>query len=386
MESAGAAEGPKKLFLDSAHRAQGAVMTDFGGWDLPERFSSIRLEHEAVRSQAALFDISHMGQVSLKGPGAVGLLESWISTEMANLKINRCRYTLALSSKGEVMDDLIVYRISEQEFFLVLNAATEEGHLETLHHLSKSDCEVIDLHPDRVKLDLQGPWAPKVLSQLISPKILDLKYFMFGIFPWLGTEVLVSRTGYTGEVGYELYIPRKAAKEAWQALSSDTGGLKPTPAGLGARETLRMEVAYALSGHELGPGIMVEEAGMMGRVTLGGQNIFPGKEALLQRKGSQPDKSLIGFMLEKGIPRPGCSLVLDGKEVGKVTSGTFSPSLKKGIGLGYVQGPAPQAGTRIDCVIRGRNVESKVAELPFYTKGTARMRINEEGNLVPRKK
>jgi aminomethyltransferase len=340
-------------------------MVDFAGFAMPVQYTSILEEHAAVRERAGLFDVSHMGQIYLTGVGALALAERLVSCPVASLPQGAVRYGLLCNEAGGVVDDVTVYRLAPEALFLCVNAANiEKDHRWILAHAVPS-VEVEDRSPALGLLALQGPASPLVLERAGGPAVGSLKRFRFLEGALAGTRVLISRTGYTGSDGFEIYVASERTLRVWEALVAAGQPLGLRPCGLGARDTLRLEAALPLYGHELDDTTSPLEARLdrFVKLTQGG---FIGFEAIAKRKTQHHPRLLVGFALEeRGIARSGHVLTHGGAAVGAVTSGGPSPSLGISIGLGYVPPSLASVGTPLSVAIRERSVAARVVETPF---------------------
>ena len=352
--------------LASWHRSHGAKMAPFAGWDMPIQYEGILAEHNHTRSAASVFDICHMGQFMLEGEGAAEKLSRAVTHNLDTLKEGKCRYGFLLNEKGGVLDDLIIYRMGTDKFFLVVNAACAEGDFAALS--SRVPGMVSDISPRMGKVDLQGPASLDVLEKLLGQNFHDLGYFSFRECEFRGMPLRVSRTGYTGELGYELYPPRDMTEELWIALLEDE---RVKPAGLGARDTLRLECGLALYGHELDADHTPAEAGMGGLLTSTAP--YVGHEQAKEIKA----QVLVPLKLEgRRTVRNGDAVALPGESaaIGKVTSGSFAPSLGYAVALAYVD--KEYADRDAFELVSGRSVlPASKTDLPFYKNGTARMKF-----------
>lgn len=362
--------------LHALHARLGARMGPFGGFEMPIQYAGITAEHHAVREAAGLFDVSHMGEVVVRGPEAEAFVQRAVTNDVATLYDGKALYTVMCREDGTAIDDLLVYRLAEDAFLLVLNASNIDkdlDHLRALHADFGMDCEMVDESDRTALLALQGPKAIAIAERASGLDLSDLKYYHFlrpepGAF--LGCErAIVSRTGYTGEPGLELYVEPERAEAVWTALmeAGEAHGLQPC--GLGARDTLRLEAGFALYGHELDDAITPLEAGL-GWVTKLDTD-FVGRDALARMKEDGVPRRLVGFVVEgRGIPRQGYPLTDgEGTEIGIVTSGGPSPVLGRGIGLGFVPNEprytAP--GSALAVSVRGREIPAEVTKPPFHT-------------------
>jgi aminomethyltransferase len=359
----------KKTPLDDLHLATGGKIIDFGGWALPVEYEGILKEHETVRSAAGLFDVSHMGEILVQGPDAEKYLQKMLTNDISTMQDFQVYYTLMCYPDGGVVDDLIVYRYKPDYYLLVVNAANTAKDFAWLKEQEEGQVTVTDVSEQYAQLALQGPLAQTILQALTTTDLNELKFFRF--LPDLnvnGTPVLASRTGYTGEDGFELYMEPAKAPELWQTILQEgqKHGLKPI--GLGARDTLRFEAALPLYGHELSPEITPLEAGLGIFVKLNKAD-FIGKEALVQQKTAGIPRKLVGFeMIERGLPRGDYEVQKNGVRIGYVTTGGLAPSLKKNVGLALIDTAYAQEGETIEIVIRKHNPQAKIIPKPFYHK------------------
>ena len=355
-----------KTPLAAWHEAHGAKMAPFAGWWMPIQYEGILVEHRHTRTQASVFDICHMGEFTVKGKGAKDALLHAFSHSLATLKEGRCRYGFILNEEGGVLDDCIVYNMGEDDYFIVVNAACIDRDFKTLCERMPAGVACQDLSSQIGKIDLQGPKSCEVLERFLGQNLHDLGYFAFRETEWNGKRLLVSRTGYTGELGYELYIEAASAQALWEALLEDE---RVKPAGLGARDTLRMEAGLPLYGDELDEKHTPVEAGM-GRM-MKNECDYVGKKGLEQVR-----EVLLGLELEgRRAARHGDRLCLEsGEEVGVVTSGTFAPSLGKSIAFAWCR--AGQEGAASFVIDNGRaKLKARKVETPFYKDGTARVKL-----------
>ncbi len=353
-----------KTPLAAWHAANGAKMAEFAGWDMPIQYpTGIIAEHLHTRAQAGLFDICHMGEFILEGPGACDALARALSVNVATLKPGRCRYGFLLNARGGVMDDLIVYRLAEERFMIVVNAGCRPTDFAALKERLGPSFRFEDVSDATAKLDLQGPLAPAVLESVLPGPWRRLPYFGFTEAEFDGGPLLVSRTGYTGELGFELYFPWDKAEKLWTMLLGDE---RVKPVGLGARDTLRLEVGLPLYGHDLDESRTPAEAGYAGMLT--SQADYVGRDGAHEVR-----EKLVALVLEgRRSARQGDVLALpSGEAVGTVTSGSFAPSVGAAVALAYVRA---EAAGEPAYVIKAAKTElpAKPATLPFYTEGTAR--------------
>lgn len=361
----------KQLHLTQVHRSLGAEFMPFAGWEMPIKYTSVAEEHLAVRNAVGLFDVSHMGEFRVTGEGATAFLQHVTSNDLSKLKIGSTHYSTILNERGGTKDDVLVYRLGEQEFMIVCNAANVEKIGTWLTGHAGKEVEVKDITMSTILLALQGPRAQEVLQQLTGFELPQLKRFKVAPMEVAGVQVLVSRSGYTGEDGFELFITDEPAsnpargKKLYDALMQAGERLGIKPCGLGARDTTRLEAGLCLYGHELTEQITPLEA-RIDFVVKFEKGEFIGRERLLEQKAAGLKRARIGLrMLEAGVPRKGYKLFKDGREVGFVSSGTFSPLLKVGIAMGYAT-PELEPRERISVEIRGKPRSAEVAGLPFY--------------------
>lgn len=359
--------------LYDAHLRLGARMVPFAGFEMPVQYAGIVAEHRAVREQAGLFDVSHMGQIHARGPGAEAFLERVVSCEIETLRVGQVRYGLLCNESGGVVDDVTVYRLASDAFFLCVNAARIEADRTWLERQRPAfDCRLEDRSATTGLLALQGPASASILDALSDGFPGALRRFRFSEGKVAGVPALVSRTGYTGADGFELYVPEPARLPAlFDALLESGGPAGLVPVGLGARDTLRLEAALALYGHELDETTSPLEAGLERFVKLrrGG---FIGAEALVAQQAAGLARRLVGFVLDdRGVARAGHRLLDQGRELGRVTSGAPSPTLGTSIGLGYVPPGLARPGTALAVEIRSRPVRAHVVETPFVRGGNA---------------
>jgi aminomethyltransferase len=343
-------------------------MVPFAGFEMPVQYGSIVEEHRAVRASAGLFDVSHMGEIRLRGSGALELAQRLFTNDMTGSEAGRVRYGMLCLEDGGVVDDVTLYRLDDDELFFCVNAANIGEDLAWMREVHKSSglrCEVIDESSDTALLAIQGPDALQIVGGLLPHGLRGPGRWRFVEVELAGIPVLLSRTGYTGEDGYEIYLAAERALALWDALreaGSDRLGL----AGLGARDTLRTEMAYPLYGHELDRGRNPIEAGLARFVAFG--RGFVGEPALHQVQEAGPRDCLVGLVLEgRQVARSGYS-ILGEDRVGTVTSGTFGPSIERSIAMGYVAARYAVIGTRLDVEVRGRSIPCQVTQTPFYSK------------------
>ena len=355
----------KRTPLYAAHCAAGARMVDFAGWEMPVQYSGIIDEHLAVRSRAGLFDVSHMGELEVRGAGALAACQYVTANDVGRLADGQAQYSLLLTLEGGIVDDVIVHRRAADRFFFCVNASNRERDLAHLRTHVRG-AEVLDCSDDYALLALQGPRATAILARLTAVELGRVPRFAFAEGAVAGHGALIAHTGYTGEDGWEIYCAPGDAPALWQAIldGGRTEGI--VPAGLGARDTLRLEAALPLYGPELGEDTTPFEARLAWVVRMD-KGDFVGRAALEAHRRRGPRRCLVGIELtEPGVPRAGYRLLQQGRAIGEITSGTKSPTLGKGIGLGYVEPSASGPGTAAAVEIRAREVAARVVPLPFY--------------------
>lgn len=366
---------PKQTPLYSQHLKLGAKMTDFGGFEMPVQYSGIREEHRAVRERAGLFDVSHMGELYLSGPEAEALLQYVTVNDVTALQSGQAQYTLLCNENGGIVDDLLVYKSATERFMLVVNASNTKKDKVWIQSKNRFDASLEDRSGQTALIALQGPSSGKILETLTSPELCKIPGFHFGVGRVAGeNDILVSATGYTGEKGYELYVDTSLADPVavWEQIlrAGEPEGL--LPAGLGARDTLRLEMGYPLYGNDLNDSTTPFEAGL-GWVVKMSKEQFVGKEALQQQIEFGITRSRAGFVMEgpRAIPRAGYEICNpSGEAIGKVTSGTQSVTLGRGIGMGYISTDDNRDGGKVLISIRSSLVPATIQHPPFLNKQT----------------
>ncbi|GIO23151.1 glycine cleavage system aminomethyltransferase GcvT [Oceanobacillus sp. J11TS1] len=349
-----------------------AKTIDFGGWELPVQFSSIKEEHEAVRTKAGLFDVSHMGEILVSGSESAKFLQSVLTNDISKLKPNKAQYTMMCYENGGTVDDLIVYMLDENEYLLVVNAANTYKDFEWLQIQNNNNPNVMLKNKSEyfAQLALQGPKAEQILQKVVKDSLDDISFFRFKkgvVIDGIDGEALISRTGYTGEDGFEIYLDSQNGIDLWKLLlvKGKEEGIQPI--GLGARDTLRFEANLALYGQELGPDISPIEAGLGFAVKVNKEVDFIGKKVLKQQVDEGAERGLAGIeMIDKGIPRYGYPVYHGDIEIGFVTSGTQSPTLNKNIGLALIDSKYTVLDTEVEIQVRKRRLKAKVVKTPFY--------------------
>ena len=361
--------------LHSRHLEAGAKMADFGGWDMPIEYAGTVTEHTAVREAAGVFDVSHMGKVAVHGPGAVAWLNTVLANDLDRIGAGQAQYSMLLNESGGVIDDLIVYRWSDDGAYVIPNAANAAAVLDVLRGSVPDELTIDDQHETHGILAVQGPRSAEILAALGLPT--DHDYMAMEMATWNGAPLVVCRTGYTGEHGYELIAPNEVLGDLWDALLTTGGPLGLVPAGLGARDTLRTEMGYPLHGQDISPTITPVEA-LLGWAVGWDKPEFHGRAAVTAQREQGPSRRLRGLLaLERGIPRPHMTVhrlvdegdPLSGAVIGETTSGTFSPTLKQGIALALLD-----AGVAVDdevvVDVRGRAARYRVVKPPFVQPST----------------
>ena len=366
-------DGLKHTPLHAEHVALGGKMVPFAGYSMPVQYpSGITAEHRAVREAAGLFDVSHMGEFVVRGPGALDLVQRISVNDASKIEFGQAQYSAMCLDSGCVLDGLISYRLPDR-YMLVVHAANLDNDWAWLSkHAADFDVELEDASDDTALLALQGPSAREILRPLADIDVDDVKYYRFLEGSVAGVSGVISGTGYTGEDGFELYVPAAGAVGLWRALLDAGRGAGLVPAGLGARDSLRLEVGYALYGNDLDEEHTTLESGL-GWVTKLDKGDFVGRDALAAQKEAGVERRLVGLRLTgKGFPRPGYDIRNGDDVVGVVTSGTVSPTLGYGIALGYVPTELAAVGTELQIDARGRPVDAVVQRPPFYTEGSIR--------------
>ncbi|MGW1146556.1 glycine cleavage system aminomethyltransferase GcvT [Streptomyces sp. NPDC002454] len=363
---------PRRTALDALHRSLGATMTDFAGWDMPLRYGSERDEHHAVRTRAGLFDLSHMGEVTVTGPQAVDLLDHALVGNLGTVATGRARYTMICREDGGILDDLIVYRTGETEYLVVANAGNAQTVLDALRERAAGfDAEVRDDRDAYALIAVQGPEAPGVLASVTDADLDGLKYYAGLPGTVAGVPALIARTGYTGEDGFELFVAPEHAEGVWRALTEAGAPVGLVPCGLSCRDTLRLEAGMPLYGHELTTGLTPFDAGLGRVVKFEKEGDFVGRaalEAAAEKAAANPPRKLVGLVAEgRRVPRAGFAVVADGTVIGEVTSGAPSPTLGQPIAMAYVDAAHAEPGTAgVGVDIRGTHEPYRVVALPFY--------------------
>ena len=363
-----AAAALRKTPLHARHRASNARMVPYAGWEMPVEYSGITAEHMAVRTRAGVFDVSHMGEIEIAGKGALEAVQRISSNDASRLQPGQAHYAGLLTPAGTFVDDMLVYRMASSHFMLVVNAANAAKDYAWIAEQVKAagDAAVVDSSSRYALISIQGPASREVLQPLTGIELGDLRYYWFAHGEVASARVTVSRTGYTGEDGYEIFVPPNMADRIWQALLDSGRAADVIPCGLGARDTLRLEAAMRLYGNDIDETTSVLEADL-GWVVGWSKGDFIGRDRLLEQKEKGVERKLVGFeMLEPGIARHGYPVLDRGRRVGVVTSGTQTPFVKKAIGMAYVPPAMTAPGTELEIEIRTRTSRARVVPLPFY--------------------
>ena len=356
----------QKTPLNDVHRALGAKMVDFGGWDMPVEYRGLALEHRTVREGVGLFDVSHMGEIDVRGPEALALVQHVTTNDASKLKLGQAQYSALLYEHGGFVDDILVHKVAEDHYFLCVNASNQDKDFAHIVAHNAFDAVVENAGPRYAQIAIQGPLATGVLQQLTSFDLGMVKRYHFIDGAVSGTPARIARTGYTGEDGWELYVAPEQAARLWSELTEAGADVGIQPCGLGARNTLRMESAMTLSGHEIHASVTPWEAGLDWIVKLD-KAAFVGREALLKQKERGITRKLAGFeMTGRGIARDGYEVFADGEGAGWVTSGGPAPTVNKNIGMCFLPLSLAEPGHAIAVMIRGRAVEAVTIPLPFY--------------------
>lgn len=357
----------KNITLNDLHESLGAKMVPFAGFNMPVQYEGVNIEHETVRTGVGVFDVSHMGEFLLTGPKALDLIQRVSSNDASTLTIGRAQYSCLPNGKGGIVDDLIIYKIKEEQYLLVVNASNIDKDWNWISSHNTQGVEMRNLSDDYSLLAIQGPKAVEAMQSLTSVNLSEIKYYHFEVGPFAGVEhVIISATGYTGSGGFEIYCKNTEVKQIWEKVfeAGKSFGIKPI--GLAARDTLRLEMGFCLYGNDIDDTTSPLEAGL-GWVTKFTKD-FVDSEFLKNQKEAGVTKKLIGFeLLDRGIPRHDYRIVdAKGNEIGKVTSGTQGPSVKKAIGLGYVNTAFSAPDSEIFIEIRDKHIPAKAVKTPFY--------------------
>jgi aminomethyltransferase len=361
------ASGPlQKTSLNPVHRACGAKMVDFGGWDMPVQYSGLIDEHQTVRKAVGLFDVSHMGEIEVHGPEADKLVDYVTTNSVAKLKIGQAHYSGLLYEHGGFVDDILVHKVAADSFFICVNASNQLKDFEHIVAHNNFDAEVVYASEKYAQIAIQGPRALETLKKMTATDLAAIKYYWFTDGEVSGTPARIARTGYTGEDGFEIYIDPAEAGRIWNELLEAGAEFGIKPCGLGARNTLRLEAKMALYGHEIHASINPLEADLAWIVKLD-KGEFIGRDALMKQKQRGLSRKLVGFeMRGRGIGRDGYEVLVDGTPAGWVTSGSPAPTLNQNIGLCYLPVEFAKTGGKIQVMVRNQPVDAEIVETPFY--------------------
>ena len=355
--------------LQSTHEALGAKMVPFAGYNMPVQYEGVNSEHETVRNNVGVFDVSHMGEFLIEGPNALNLIQSVSSNDASKLTVGKAQYSCLPNEQGGIVDDLIIYKVKEETYLLVVNASNIEKDWDWIVSKNTMGAEMKNISDAYSLLAIQGPKAVEAMQTLTSVDLSSIAFYNFVVADFAGIEhVIISATGYTGSGGFEIYCKNSEVKQVWDKVLEAGASYGIKPIGLAARDTLRLEMGYCLYGNDIDDHSSPIEAGL-GWITKFTKS-FTNSEALKTEKEEGPKRRLVGFELqERGIPRKDYTVEdASGNVIGTVTSGTMAPSLGKGIGMGYVLSDRAAVGTEIRIVIRKQKVPAKVVKLPFYKK------------------
>ena len=356
----------RKTALNAVHRRMGAKMVNFGGWDMPVEYSGIVSEHMATRTAAGLFDVSHMGEIEVRGPHALDLVQHVTCNDASRLVEGQAHYSGLMTPAGTFVDDLLVHKISDTHYFLCVNAGNQEGDFDYISRHNQIGANIENAGPRYSQIAIQGPKALGILERFTHDPIARLKYYRFLFGEVHGVKALIARTGYTGEDGFEIYFAPEHSETLWNALidAGQADGL--LPCGLGARNTLRLEAGMSLYGHEIDDTTTVWDANL-GWICKLDKGEFLGRDALVEQKRNGVERTLVGFeMQDRLIARDACCVFVNGEEAGRVTSGSPAPFLKKNIGMAYVPVASGAEGTELQIAVRAHRAPARIVPLPFY--------------------
>jgi aminomethyltransferase len=358
----------RKTPLNARHRASGAKMVPFGGWDMPVEYSGLSNEHTAVRTRAGVFDVSHMGEIEIAGKDALAAVQRISSNDASRLSVGQAQYSGLLTPQGTFVDDLLVYRLAQEHFLLVVNAGNiAKDYAWIAEHIKPAgDAVAVDASSRYALIAVQGPEAQAVLQTLTGVELAGIKYYWFAHGEVANVRATISRTGYTGEDGFEVFVPPQSADRVWLAILEAGRSVDVIPCGLGARDTLRLEAGMRLHGNDIDETRTAVEADLNWIVGWK-KDDFIGAAALREQKATGPKTRIAGFeMLERGIARHGYGVYVGDAKAGTVTSGTQTPTLKKAIGMAYLPAAHTTPGAEFDVEIRGKRTRAKVVPMPFY--------------------
>jgi len=359
----------RKTALNQTHRRMGAKMVNFGGWDMPLEYSGILSEHDAVRTRAGLFDVSHMGEIEIRGAGALDLVQWVTCNDASKLAVGQAQYSGLMNERGTFVDDLLVHKLSDTHYLLCVNASNQDNDFDHIVSHNRFDAKTENGGPRYSQLAIQGPRAAEILQRLTPAALGSVLYYHFKFGSVSGVDCLMARTGYTGEDGFEIYFDPQFSEKLWTDLLTAGEAAGMIPCGLGARNTLRLEAGMCLYGHEIDATTTPLEAGL-GWICKLDKGAFLGSNVIERQKKEGIPRKLVGFeMLDKRIGRDCYPVGIQGRQIGQVTSGGPSPTLKKNIGIAYVPPASSVAGTEIEIGIRGQWAPARIIKLPFYKRG-----------------
>ncbi len=354
--------------LHDTHEQLGARMVDFVGWHMPVQYEGALAEHQAVRNAVGLFDVSHMGRFRLRGPDALDVLQTVTCNDVARLANGQAQYSALLNERGTFIDDIVINRVAEQDFLVCVNSSNLKKDFDWIETHRKGNVSLSDLSEEYAQIAVQGPKAEALTAQVTGLDLSPVRFYWFTEWNLDGREAFVARTGYTGEDGFEVYLPSSRAVWLWDRLMTQGKSLGVEPAGLASRNTLRLEMRYPLYGNDIDDTTTPWEAGLGWIVKLG-KGDFIGKQVLVDQKAAGIKRRLAGFeLVDRGIARDHCPAYLGGRHVGNVTSGSYSPSLQKSIGLVYLPSEQTEPGSLFDVDVRGKQLRARVVETPFYNR------------------
>ena len=359
----------KKIALNDTHEALGAKMLEFAGYYMPVQYAGVNEEHLCVREGVGIFDVSHMGEFLVSGPVALDLIQKVCSNDAAVLEVGKVQYSCLPNGKGGIVDDLLIYRLEEEQYCLVVNASNIQKDWDWISSQNDMGAEMKDISDNMSLFAVQGPKAVELIQSLTDSDVASMKYYTSKYIAMKGAnQVLISATGYTGAGGFEIYVPNSGAQPVWDAIMEAGKDYGLQPIGLAARDTLRLEMGFCLYGNDIDDSTSPIEAGL-GWITKFSKD-FIDKDVLASQKAEGTERRLIGFIMEeRGIPRKDYPILsTEGERIGHVTSGTMSPMLKQGIGMGYVKSDFKRPETEIAVEIRGKQVRAKVVRPPFIAK------------------
>jgi len=362
----------KRTPLHAAHVKAGARLVPFAGWEMPVQYAGILEEHRTVRRAVGLFDVSHMGEFEVAGPGALAALQHLTTNDVTALEVGQVQYSLLCTPNGGIVDDLTIYRLATDRFMLTVNASNIDTDWAWVTRHSAGGAEWTNISADTALLAVQGPHAEALMARLTDTPVAGIRYYSFGLGQVAGARALISRTGYTGEDGFELYAAARDAEGLWSALLEGGASLGIAPIGLGARDTLRLEMRYLLYGNDIDETTNPLEAGL-GWVVKPSKGEFLGRDAIETVRAEGLSRRLVGFeMVARAVPRHGYRIQVDGRPVGVVTSGSYGPSVNRCIGLGYVKSAHAAVGSPIQIEVRGTPWAARVVKTPFHTSSVKR--------------